>query len=142
MNNKDLKIAFPKNYNSEIYDKVILTKGKEKCIYIFSPDKWESIKDNFDKGFCIKINENDVLIIPAELKDYARLIKDVVCLKRENYLEMWPKEKFPDFFKKKSQRKCLCDNPNCAKCLLKNCQDPNCNIHTKKAKKKTRKRFK
>ena len=35
----------------------------------------------------------------------------------------------------KIKKKCLCDNPTCAKCLLINCEDDNCKIHTKRRKK-------
>lgn len=39
----------------------------------------------------------------------------------------------------KETRKCLCDEPQCAKCLYVNCEDDNCAIHTPKAKAKYRK---
>lgn len=31
-------------------------------------------------------------------------------------------------------RRCLCDDPTCSKCLLGNCEDPRCQIHTSKRK--------
>lgn len=31
-------------------------------------------------------------------------------------------------------RRCLCDDPTCSKCLLGNCEDPRCKIHTPKRK--------
>jgi hypothetical protein len=40
---------------------------------------------------------------------------------------------------KKETRKCLCDNPQCAKCLVVNCEDNACIVHTTKAKNKYRK---
>ena len=30
----------------------------------------------------------------------------------------------------KSKKICLCDNPTCRKCLLVNCQDDNCAVHS------------
>ena len=36
-------------------------------------------------------------------------------------------------------KKCLCEDPNCAKCLLVNCKDDNCPVHTKELKAKRRK---
>lgn len=35
---------------------------------------------------------------------------------------------------KKDIKECLCDNPQCAKCLAGNCQYDNCLVHTDKAK--------
>ncbi len=40
---------------------------------------------------------------------------------------------------KKGTKKCLCDEPQCAKCLAVNCEDDNCSVHTPKAKAKYRK---
>ncbi len=31
-------------------------------------------------------------------------------------------------------KKCLCDKPDCAKCLVVNCEDDNCKVHTKENK--------
>jgi len=46
-----------------------------------------------------------------------------------------------ELIKKLKTRKCLCDNPTCAKCLLVNCNDDNCKIHTLEKKKETRQRI-
>ncbi len=40
-----------------------------------------------------------------------------------------------------NKRKCLCNNPTCAKCLSVNCEDENCVVHTKKAKEIYRKNW-
>lgn len=40
---------------------------------------------------------------------------------------------------KKDTKKCLCDEPQCAKCLIVNCEDDNCSVHTLGAKNKYRK---
>lgn len=42
--------------------------------------------------------------------------------------------------KKLTTRECLCTNPKCMKCLLANCTDDDCKIHTKDNKRKTRQR--
>ena len=42
--------------------------------------------------------------------------------------------------KKLTTRECLCTNPKCMECLLVNCTDDNCKIHTKENKRKARKR--
>lgn len=40
---------------------------------------------------------------------------------------------------KKDIRKCLCDESQCAKCLMVNCEDDNCLVHTLRVKNKYRK---
>lgn len=39
------------------------------------------------------------------------------------------------------QKKCQCDESQCAKCLSINCQDKNCQIHTREAKIAWRKKW-
>jgi len=41
---------------------------------------------------------------------------------------------------KKEVQKCVCDEPQCAKCIGVNCQDDNCPIHTIEKKLAYRKR--
>lgn len=36
------------------------------------------------------------------------------------------------------KKKCLCDNPDCAKCLVVNCEDDSCKTHTTKRKREQR----
>ena len=37
---------------------------------------------------------------------------------------------------KESNKKCLCDEPSCGKCLASNCEDKDCLVHTKELKEK------
>lgn len=39
----------------------------------------------------------------------------------------------------KDTKKCLCNEPKCAKCLIVNCEDEDCLVHTFQAKSKYRK---
>ena len=43
--------------------------------------------------------------------------------------------------KKETTKKCLCDEAQCTKCLAGNCEDKNCTIHTREAKKGWQKRW-
>ncbi len=38
-------------------------------------------------------------------------------------------------------KKCLCDDPQCAKCLVVNCEDDSCSVHTLQNKEKRRKLY-
>lgn len=44
--------------------------------------------------------------------------------------------------KKGKAKKCLCSDPSCAKCLLVNCEDDDCKIHTKEKKENFKKYYK
>ena len=49
-------------------------------------------------------------------------------------------EEVDELVKTLKTRKCLCNNPDCGKCLLINCKDDDCKVHTKEKKKEARRR--
>lgn len=55
----------------------------------------------------------------------------------------WGGEKFlNEYHKKIKHKKCLCPTPDCAKCLLINCKDENCGVHSKAKKEEFRNKYK
>lgn len=50
-------------------------------------------------------------------------------------------EEIENITKKLKTRECLCKNPACNKCLLINCNDDDCKVHTKEKKKEARQRY-
>lgn len=47
---------------------------------------------------------------------------------------------FEEVAKQGLYNKCLCDNPDCVKCLLVNCLDPECKVHSMVRKNRLRNR--
>lgn len=43
-----------------------------------------------------------------------------------------------DYVEQSGLKECKCDEPDCAKCLLVNCQDESCKVHTSENKKRFR----
>jgi hypothetical protein len=69
---------------------------------------------------------------------YSEINKDT-CWKYEGYCHkcyIYIKEEIPriDQLKKELGVICSCDNPSCSKCLLGNCKDDNCPVHTMELK--------
>lgn len=68
------------------------------------------------------------------------------CWKYKSYCKkcfVYINEEIPkiDALKRKLGVKCRCNDPNCMKCILVNCNDDNCPVHTKEIKDKKRKKL-
>lgn len=91
----------------EADDKLILTRGMDKCILVYPLDEWEKVKNalsgynsfNRDQRFFMReffmyVNECELdsqnrIVIPPQLKEYAGLEKEVILLGLMDKMEIW-----------------------------------------------------
>ncbi|MBU0469797.1 MAG: division/cell wall cluster transcriptional repressor MraZ [Candidatus Omnitrophica bacterium] len=101
-------------------EKFFLTRGLDKCIFMFGENEWTAQEEKFKKAsFTKKENRNfnrmffagavDVFpdkqgrfIIPQYLKDYASISKDIVVIGVSNRIEIWDRNKWSDFYSNSS----------------------------------------
>ena len=41
------RLVIPSSFRHDLGDKFIITKGMEKCLYIYSKDEWDKLVDKF-----------------------------------------------------------------------------------------------
>jgi len=103
------RLLIPTKLRSEIAgDTVILTKGIDKCLWLFSNPKWEIFSKTVQESIGM-FNQRDLMIqrriigsaleldvdkagrvgISALLREHAGLTKDCVVVGIRNYLEIW-----------------------------------------------------
>ena len=98
---------FRKYMKPEADDKLILTRGMDKCILVYPQDEWEKVKNalsgynsfNRDQRFFMReffmyVNECELdsqnrIVIPPQLKEYAGLDKEVILLGLMDKMEIW-----------------------------------------------------
>lgn len=90
---------------------VIITKGFEKCLFVYPIDKWKEFinilnnslstfkKDarKIRRTFFASANENNLdsqgrISLPQNLRNYANLKKEIIIIGVENHLEIWDKQ--------------------------------------------------
>ncbi|HVY75103.1 MAG TPA: division/cell wall cluster transcriptional repressor MraZ [Puia sp.] len=94
----------------------VINRGFEKCLGLYPMKSWEPIFEEISKlnDFDPKVRtfrryflngatmtELDTagrLLIPASLKEYAGLEKDIVLVTAVNKIEIWDKSKYQQFF--------------------------------------------
>lgn len=94
----------------------VLNRGFDECVHLYPMQNWmavsseiEDLPDHDDDNRKLKkyfnygvataeLDTANRLLLPAHLKDYAGLVKDVVLSCSKKRIEIWDKSKFHQFF--------------------------------------------
>ena len=111
------RLSLPAKFRGELGDKVIITKGVENCLVVYTQKEWEVISSklgnlpisqgearSFTRHLLASATEIDLdklgrVLIPDYLKDYASLQKNAVICGLSNRLEIWDEKKWDDYRK-------------------------------------------
>lgn len=106
------RVIMPAKFRDELGEKFVVTKGLDKCLFVFSPDEWEKLDQKLSeqplsKGRDIQrffyggmaeceLDKQGRLLIPQTLRDYSGLEKDVVFVGLAKRAEIWSKSKWDE----------------------------------------------
>jgi len=97
-------------------DKFFLTRGLDKCLFMFSEEEWRQQENKFksvsftkqeSRAFnrlyfsgAVEItpDKQGRILLPQYLKDFAEIKKDVVIVGVSNRVEIWSRDKWQAFF--------------------------------------------
>ena len=97
-------------------EKIYVTRGLDKCLFLFTEDEWKSQEAkfrsiSFTKSEARKFNrlyfsgatqlecdKQGRILIPVYLKRHAEIKQDVVIIGVSDRIEIWAKEKWEKFF--------------------------------------------
>lgn len=109
------RLVVPSKFREEIGNEFIITRGLDKCLFIYSKIEWERIvnklktlpftkKDarNFTRfflsGACIcELDKSGRVCITSPLIEYAGIAKDCVIIGANDRIEIWAKEAWEQF---------------------------------------------
>lgn len=101
-------------------DKFFVTRGLDKCLFMFGEDEWRAQEQkfksiSFTKSEARKFNrlyfsgaveiifdKQGRILIPQYLKDFANIKRDVVIIGVSNRIEIWSKDIWIDFYNSSS----------------------------------------
>ena len=115
------RLSLPAKFRKELGNRVVVTRGFDNCLVVYSPKKWEMVMEELKKissnraegrmfsrfilGGAVEV-ELDKLgraLIPDYLKDYAGLKKDTIVCGLSDKLEIWDVEKWGSYKKSNEQ---------------------------------------
>ena len=97
-------------------DKLYITRGLDKCLFMFTENEWktqeakframsftksEARKFNrlyFSGAAQIECDKQGRILIPKYLKDYAAIRRDVVIIGVSNRIEIWSKDSWGEYY--------------------------------------------
>ena len=105
------RIVLPAKLREKLGDVVFVTKGIEEYLALYSKEAWNTLQEKI-KGISyfslssqarnalrIMMDEEEInvdgagrILLPAELRQYARLGQDVKFIKLPHHIEIWDKQ--------------------------------------------------
>jgi MraZ protein len=105
------RLTIPAKFRSHLSDGVIVARGLEPCLLIFTPDAWQNYvtslyghlpqnKENtraiarfvFSGASDQTLDKQGRILLPSNLRTYAGLRENVVILGIQDHLEVWDVE--------------------------------------------------
>lgn len=101
------RLALPSRFRNELKNKVVVTRGLDKCLFIYPMKVWVEIAgklgtlpvgESATRSFIrlmlagaidCEIDKQGRILIPEYLKEYAGLTKNVIVAGVYNRLEIW-----------------------------------------------------
>lgn len=97
-------------------ERFFLTRGLDKCLFMFAEDEWKTQEQKFKSmsftksesrrfnrlyfsGACEMIpDKQGRILIPSYLKDYANIKRDVYIIGVSNRIEIWGREDWKNYY--------------------------------------------
>ncbi len=116
-----LPAKFRDTAKNQFIEKFFVTRGLDKCLFMFSEEEWRSQENKFktmsftkqqSRTFNRLLFSGAVEIIPDKqgrvllpqyLKDFAEIKRDVIVVGVSNRIEIWSRDKWHDFYSNSRQ---------------------------------------
>src|SRR4030042_1346245 len=116
-----LPAKFREAAKAHFIEKFFVTRGLDKCLFMFSEEEWRAQENKFKaipftkqqaRTFNrlyfsgaqeVTFDTQGRILLPQYLKDFAEIKKDVVVVGVSNRIEIWAKDKWEEFYKNSRQ---------------------------------------
>ena len=116
------RIVIPTKYREELGNEFIITRGIEKCLYVYSYPEWEKLVNKlntlpftkrdartFSRSFfsgatVCEFDKNGRINITSPLVSYADLKHECVIIGVNDRLEIWSRDGFQEFMNANSEK--------------------------------------
>ena len=111
------RLSLPAKFRGELGDKVIVTRGIENCLVVYTGKEWDIVSQKLGnlpisqveaRSFAriilagaieVSLDKLGRILVSDYLKEYAGLKKDVFICGLSNRLEIWDEKKWEDYRK-------------------------------------------
>ena len=111
-----LPAKFREVAKNQFVEKFFVTRGLDKCLFMFSEEEWRSQENKFktmsftkqqprifirlffSSAVDVSFDKQGRILLPQYLKDFAQIKKDAVIVGVSNRIEIWAKDKWVEFY--------------------------------------------
>lgn len=109
------RVIMPSKFREKLGDSFVMTKGLDNCLFIYSSEEWSRVEEKlkslpmtskdarafvrfFFAGACeCELDKQGRIVMPNNLKDYARIDKELVIIGVSTRIEIWSREEWNKF---------------------------------------------
>lgn len=109
------RVIMPSKFREKLGDSFVMTKGLDNCLFIYSSEEWSRVEEKlkslpmtskdarafvrfFFAGACeCELDKQGRILMPNNLKDYARIDKELVIIGVSTRIEIWSREEWNKF---------------------------------------------
>lgn len=109
------RIIVPSKFRDELGYRFIMTKGLDDCLFIYSLEEWKKFEDKltnlpiaskearafvryfFSGAIECEIDKQGRLTIPQNLREHAKIGKELVTIGVMSRVEVWSKQEWVDY---------------------------------------------
>ena len=107
------RLIIPSKFREILKDEFVVTKGLDGCLFVFDNTEWTAFQEKLQKlpsltnpevrkfvrffmagASVVEVDKQGRILIPAVLREFAGLEKDVVLAGAGNRIEVWSSEKW------------------------------------------------
>jgi len=111
-----LPAKFRESAKAHFIEKFFVTRGLDKCLFMFSEEEWRTQETKFKAisftkqqartfnrlyfSGAVEVlpDKQGRILLPQYLKDFAQIKRDVVIVGVSNRIEIWAKDKWQEFY--------------------------------------------
>ncbi|MDD5115507.1 MAG: division/cell wall cluster transcriptional repressor MraZ [Candidatus Omnitrophica bacterium] len=111
-----LPARFRETAKNQFIEKFFVTRGLDKCLFMFSEEEWRSQENKFKTmpftrqqsrtfnrllfsgAVEIQPDKQGRVLLPQYLKEFADIKKDVIIVGVSNRIEIWSRDAWRDFY--------------------------------------------
>lgn len=109
------RITIPSKFREQLSDHFVATKGLENCIFLYSMEEWRNIEEKlrslpltrtdarsfvrffFSGASELEVDKQGRTVLPANLREYAGIDRDVVIIGVGTRAEIWSGDKWEEY---------------------------------------------
>ena len=109
------RVTVPAKFREALGDRCVVTRGLDQCLFLYPESEWHAVEEKlrqlpmtqrdaraftrffFSGATDVELDKQGRIMLPAGLREYAKLVKDVVIIGVSTRVELWAKEIWEEY---------------------------------------------